>query len=136
MKTRYIVALSMLSGAAIGAISVGGLNAQGKAPGAYVVFAYTDIPDPAGFKEHVGDKAAQVIGSGGGHLLARAASPNEFIMLHPGDTPFQLKRWALIGFDDVAQAKDFWAKQAGQEGRTYIEQHTKGRAFVVEALKQ
>ena len=37
MKTRYAVVLSMLAGAALGAVSVGGLYAQGKAPGAYVV---------------------------------------------------------------------------------------------------
>jgi uncharacterized protein (DUF1330 family) len=135
MRTRYAVALGMLAGIAIGAVSVGGLYAQGKAPGAYVVFAYTDIPDAAGFKEHVADKARATIEAGGGHLLARAASPAEFIHLRQGDTPFQLKRWALIGFDSVQQAKDFWDKSAGQEGRTYIEQHTKGRAYIVEALK-
>ena len=37
MKTRYAVVLSMIAGAALGAASVGGLYAQGKAPGAYVV---------------------------------------------------------------------------------------------------
>jgi uncharacterized protein (DUF1330 family) len=128
--------VALLAGVAIGAGSVGGLNAQGKAPGAYAVFTYTDIPDPAGFKEHVGNNAQQVISSSGGQLLARAAAPDEFIILRPGDTPWQLKRWALIGFENAQKAKDFWAAQAGQEGRKYIEEHTKGRAFVVEALKQ
>ena len=136
MKTQYVLGLGMLVGAAIGAISVGGLSAQGKAPGAYVVFAYTDVPDPAGSKEHVLDKSQQVISAAGGRILTRASGANEFVMLHPGDTPFQLKRWALIGFDNVAQAKEFWAKQAGQEGRIYIEQHTKARAYAVQAMDQ
>ena len=50
MKTRYPIALSMLAGAALGAISVGGLYAQGKTPGAYVVIDITEIKDPDLFK--------------------------------------------------------------------------------------
>jgi len=37
MKTRYVTLLSLLAGAAIGALSVGGLYAQTKSPGAYVI---------------------------------------------------------------------------------------------------
>jgi len=43
MNSRYAVALSTLAGVAIGAVSVGGLYAQGKAPGAYVVVAFSDL---------------------------------------------------------------------------------------------
>ena len=136
VRAQYSAGLGILLGVAIGAISVGALNAQSKTPGAYLIFAYTDVPDPAGFKEHVLDKAQQTIEAGGGRVLARAAAPNEFVMLVPGDPPFPLKRLSLLGFDSVAQAKEFWTKQAGQEGRSYIEQHTKVRVFAVEAAKQ
>ena len=136
MKTKYAVALALLAGVAIGGVSVGGLNAQGGAPGAYAVFVYTDIPDAEGFKKAVADNAKEVIGSGGGQILARAASPGDFTVLHAGEGGFPLKRWVLIGFKDVDQAKKFWDGPAAKSGgRAYIEQHTKARGYVVEALK-
>ena len=48
MKTQFTAALAFVAGIAIGAVSVGALYAQGKAPGAYAIVAYTEIADPAG----------------------------------------------------------------------------------------
>ena len=76
MKTQYTVALSMLAGVALGAVSVGGLYAQGKAPGAYAIVTYTEIADPAAYKANVSDKTPAMIDKAGGHLLwPRMTSP-------------------------------------------------------------
>jgi hypothetical protein len=85
MKTKYTVALSMLAGVALGAVSVGGLYAQGKPPGAYAIVAYSDIPDPAAFKANVVDKAPALIEKLGGHLLV---ATSDITVLREGTPPF------------------------------------------------
>lgn len=130
MKTRYVVILAMLAGAALGAAAVNGLNAQGKAPGAYAVFTYTEIPDPAGFKTNVADTAVDIAKKHGGNFIVRTAV---FSVLREGTPPFPLKRYAIIAFDSVQQAKDWYNSADVKDGRTYLEEHTKGRAFVVPA---
>ena len=133
MRTRYTVVLSMLAGAALGAISVGGLYAQGKTPGAYAVIVFTDLGDQAAFKTNVLDKAVPTIPKHGG---TRIVATQEFTLLREGTPPFPLKRYVLIGFDNVQQAKAWYGSGDMKDVNAYIEQHTKGRAYVVEALKQ
>jgi hypothetical protein len=84
MKTQYTVALSMLAGVVLGAVSVGGLYAQGKAPGAYAIVTYTDIPDPAGYKANVLDKGPAIIEKNGGHLLV---ATNDITVFREGTPP-------------------------------------------------
>ena len=45
MKQYMTIGMAMVA-AALGAVSMGGLYAQGKAPGAYAIVTYTDIADP------------------------------------------------------------------------------------------
>jgi uncharacterized protein (DUF1330 family) len=130
MKTLYTVALSMLVGVALGAVSVGGLYAQGKSPGAYAIVAYSDISDPAGYKATVSDKAPALIEKLGGHMLV---ATNDITILREGTPPFPIKRFALIGFDSVEQAKDWYASPDLKDMRAYINENTKGRAFAVKA---
>ena len=47
MNRPIALGLAMLTGAVFGAAAVSGLNAQGKAPGAYVVIDISTISDPA-----------------------------------------------------------------------------------------
>jgi hypothetical protein len=51
MKARSAMGTGILAGIAIGALSVGGLYAQGKIPGAYAVVAFSDFGDAAAFKK-------------------------------------------------------------------------------------
>jgi uncharacterized protein (DUF1330 family) len=131
MRTQYTVALSMLAGVAVGAVSVGGLYAQGKAPGAYAIIAFSDVGDPAAFKANVLDKAPEVIKKHGGHFVVRT---NDITALRAGDPP--LKRYVIIGFDGVQQAKAWYGADDMKDINAYNEKHTKGRAFVVEAALQ
>jgi uncharacterized protein (DUF1330 family) len=133
MKTRYAVALAMAAGAVLGAISVGGLYAQGKAPGAYVIITFTDLGDRAAFKANVIDKAGPLVQKAGGRALV---ATEDFTVLRQGPTPWVLKRYAILGFDSVQQAKDWYAANNMKGINTYNEQQTKGRTFIVEAVKQ
>jgi len=130
MKTQYTVALSTAAGIALGAIGVGGLNAQNKAPGAYVAVGYTEIENQAEYKANVVDRAPALIQKFGGHLLV---ATNDLTVLREGAPPFPIKRYALIGFDSVQQAKDWYASPEMKEIREYIDAHTKGRSFAVKA---
>ena len=44
-------AVTLLAGVALGALTIGGLNAQSKAPGAYAVVDITEVTDPEAFKQ-------------------------------------------------------------------------------------
>jgi uncharacterized protein (DUF1330 family) len=126
MKLHYTVVLSMLAGAAIGAVSVGGLYAQGKAPGAYAIVAFSDMGDPAAFKSNVLDKAPEAVKKHGGNFIVRT---NDITVLRAADPP--LKRYIVIGFDSAQQAKAWYASEDMKGINAYNDQHTKGRAFVV-----
>ena len=129
MKTRYTVALSMLAGAAIGAVSVGGLYAQGKAPGAYAVFALTDIGDPAAYKTNVVDRAVPLIKQHGGKIIV--ATNDVTVFREPA-----LKRLVVIAFDSIPQAKGWYDSDDMKSTRAYFEQHSKGSGAVAEAASQ
>ncbi len=130
MKTRYTVALSVVAGVAIGAVSVGGLYAQGKSPGAYAVIGFSDMGDPAAFKANVGDKAPDIAKKYGGSFVVRT---DEMTVLRAADPP--LKRYIIIGFDNVQKAKDWYGSNEMKAINSYNEAHTKGRVFVVETLR-
>ena len=130
MKTQYTVALSMLAGVALGAVSVGGLYAQGKAPGAYAIVTYSEIADPAAYKANVSDKSQGIMEKAGGRLLA---ATYDITVLREGTPPFPLKRIAIIGFDSIQQAKDWYALPDRKDIQAYIDANTKGRAFAVKA---
>jgi uncharacterized protein (DUF1330 family) len=131
VKTRYTIILAMLAGAALGAASVNGLNAQNKAPGAYAIVAYSDVGDPAAFKENVLDKAPDAIKKHGGRFIVRTT---EITTLRAADPP--IKRYVIIGFDNVQQAKAWYGSDDMKGVAAYNEQKTKGRVFAVETLPQ
>jgi uncharacterized protein (DUF1330 family) len=131
MRPLYTLAVGLLAGATIGALSVGGLYAQGKVTGAYAIVAFSDFGDPAAFKKNVGEPSPAVIKNHGGHFVART---DTVTVLRAAEPP--LTRYVIIGFDSVQQAKDWYDSEDWKPIRTYLEQHTKGRAFAVEAAPQ
>jgi uncharacterized protein (DUF1330 family) len=131
MKTKMTLLLGMMAGAAIGAVSVTALDAQTKAPGAYAVVAFSDFGDAAAFKTNVGEPSPGVIKKYGGRFMART---DTVTVLRAADPP--LARYVIIAFDDQTQAQTWWSSDDWKPIRTYLEQKTKGRAFVVDALPQ
>jgi uncharacterized protein (DUF1330 family) len=107
------------------------LSAQGKPPAVYAIVAFNDIGDPAGFKTNVGDKAPDIVKKHGGHFLARTDNVTPLRAAEPA-----IKRYVIISFDSAQQAKAWYESSDMKSINAYNEQHTKGRAFLVEALAQ
>jgi uncharacterized protein (DUF1330 family) len=126
MKTRYIVALSMLAGAALGSAAIQGLHAQAK-PKAYTVSetelldataqaAYTPLAQAA--QRNAG---ARPLRTGGGKVVAiEGAAPP--------------KRVAITEWDSLEQAQAFYNSAAWKD---LAPQRDKGlkliRRYAVEA---
>jgi uncharacterized protein (DUF1330 family) len=123
MKTRYAVALSMVAGAALGAVSVGGLYAQGKAPGAYVVIDISEIKDVELFKT-IFAKTGSAASFGGHNIMA-----SEKIEALHGTPP---KRFVVTAFDNAEKAKAWDASAAAKEITAIRQKSTTSRAFIVE----
>ena len=77
-----------------------------KSPGAYVVVAFNEISDPAGFKTNVSDKAPEAVKKHGGNFIVRT---DNITVLRPGEPP--IKRYIVIGFDNAQKAKDWYNSQ-------------------------
>jgi uncharacterized protein (DUF1330 family) len=122
---RYVtLGMAMLAGAALGAAAVGGLHAQGKAPGAYAVIDISEISDPAVFKTLLPKVAASNAAFGGQNVIL-----TENIVALDGTPP---KRFVLISFDSIDKAKA-WDSSAAQKEITAIRQKSaKSRAFIVD----
>jgi uncharacterized protein (DUF1330 family) len=134
MKTRYVAMLSMLAGATLGALSIGGLYAQGKAPGAYAIIAFTDVGEPAAYKANVLDKALEPVKKYGGQFIVRTTEITSLRPLPAGEPP--LVRYVIIGFDDAQQAKTWYGSEEQKAINAYVNEHTKGRIYLVPAFSQ
>jgi uncharacterized protein (DUF1330 family) len=128
MKQFFGVGIGMLAGAVLGAAAVTGLHAQAKSPGAYVIISYSDIGDAAAFKAAVGDKAPDAIKKGGGRFIVGS---NDIIPLRAANPP--VKRFALIAFDSVQQAKTWYGSDDMKGINEFNEAKTKGHSFIVAA---
>ena len=123
MKTRYATLLSLLAGAAIGALSVGGLYAQTKSPGAYVIVDISQVTNPDGFKQ-LFPKAPAAVAAFDEQFLTRT----EKITALDGTPP---KRFVIIGFESVDKAKAWDASAAQKEVNDIRMKNTNSRSFIV-----
>ena len=123
MKARYTFVLSMVAGAALGAVSVGGLYAQGKAPGAYVVIDISEINDAELFKT-IFAKAGSIVPFGGHNVIR-----TEKIGALEGTPP---KRFVVTAFDTADKAKAWAASAPAKEIAAIRQKSTTSRAFIVE----
>ena len=127
MKTRMIVALSMLAGATLGAAAIQGLHAQAK-PKAYTVIE-VEVMDEAALKAHLPPVEA-ALAAAGGHYLNTGGGR---IMSHFGDPP---KRVAIIEWNNLDQAKAFYDSGVW---KTFLPDREKVvktiRRYTVEAVK-
>ena len=126
MKTRYVVALSLLTGIAVGGAAIQGLHAQMKPP-AYVVIPILKINDAAAFKAGVVDRpnAAAAIKAAGGEWIIRN---NKFTKL-TGNPP---ERLIIIKFDSIEKAQAFENTPAQKEVNAIREKTTNSLSFIVE----
>jgi uncharacterized protein (DUF1330 family) len=116
----------LLAGVAIGAVTVGGLNAQGKAPGAYAVVDIAEVTDPEGFKQII-PIAGPAAEKAGGKYIART----EKITSLDGTPP---KRVVIIAFDSVDKAKASHDTADQKKVDAIRAKTTKSRVFVAEGM--
>ena len=96
MKTQFAVALSLLAGAAVGAVAIDTLHAQAT-PKAYVV-TEVEILNPEAQAAYL-PKVGEVIKSSGGTYLARGG---KVVMLEGSDAP---KRVTIVAYDSLEKAQ-------------------------------
>ena len=124
--SRYLMlGLATLAGAAVGAVAVNGLHAQGKAPGAYAILDISDVVDPDLLKQIVA-KAVAPVKAGGGQYLART----DKITSLTGTPP---KRIVILAFDSTDQAKAWYDSPAQGEVNAMAAKAIKGRWYVVDS---
>jgi uncharacterized protein (DUF1330 family) len=126
MKPYFKLVFALLTGVGIGAVMIGGLNAQGKAPGAYAVVDITEVSDPEGFKALL-PLAGPAAEHAGGKFIART----DKITALDGTPP---KRFVIIAFDSVDQAKAWTASAEQKKVDEIRSKTTKSRAFTVEGM--
>ena len=126
MKTRYVVALSLLTGVAIGGAAIQGLHAQAKPP-AYVV-AEIDVSNQDGFVKEFAPLAVKALATGSGyHAIARGGRT----MSIEGAPP---KRIVINAFDNMDEAMKAYNSQAYKDARKIGDKYGKFRIYAVEGV--
>ncbi len=131
MNRLFLVGLSMLAGAAMGAIAIKGFDkaqAQAKPP-TYVVIDIAEMTDPEGFKAIPNSPAASPAGAAalGGRYVIRT----ETMTALDGTPP---KRLVVLAFDSKEKAQG-WADSQGVKDINVIRaKTTKSRSFIVEGF--
>ena len=125
MHQRIAMGLAMLASAAFGAVSVSGLKAQNKAPGAYAVIDISEITDSDTFTKQLLPKATPPVTAFGGQFIVRT----ENTVAINGTPP---KRFVVIAFDSMEKAKAWENSPAQKEIDALRAKSTKSRAFIAD----
>jgi uncharacterized protein (DUF1330 family) len=126
MKTRYVLPIAVVVGAAVGGSAIQLLHAQG-APPVYAIVDISEITDPEGFKTLV-PKAGPATAAFGKFIVR-----TDNIIAGDGPAP---KRFVVIAFDSLAKAKAWDASAAQQEVTAIRLKSAKSRQFFVEGMPQ
>lgn len=124
MKTRYMLAIAVVAGAAAGGSLIQGLHAQAT-PKAYVV-TEIEVIDQEAQNAYI-PKVGEVIKSTGGTYLARGGK----ILALEGEAP---KRVTIVVYDSLEKAQasrksPAWAALSAERSKAI-----KARSFVTEGL--
>ena len=125
MKTRDVIALSLLTGMAFGAGAVQVLHAQAKPP-AYVV-AEIDVHDAAYDKEYVPGAIKAIIDGGGTYIVRGGATASFF-----GEPP--KPRVAIMVFANMEAAKAAFTSPAYLEAKKAGDKYASFRVYAVEGM--
>ena len=127
MKAGYVIALSTLSGAVIGAAAVQTLHAQSKPP--VFLVGLQDTSNVEGFNKEYAPIARQSIRNHSGRPLA-ASVP---IMIE-GTAP--AGRVAIIQWESVEQLKDWYNSPEYQKAREIGNKYAKFTLMAIEGIAQ
>jgi len=133
MKAHYTVALSMLAGAALGAVAIQGLHAQAKPP-VYLV-TEIDVTNPEAYGKEFAPKAQATIKAAGGRLIAiggtggAGAKP---VTAFDGTAP---KRVTIQLWDSLEQLKGWYNSADYQAALKIGEKYATFRRFAIEGAQ-
>jgi uncharacterized protein (DUF1330 family) len=127
MKRYQTIVLSVLAGAAIGALTVHGLHAQAKPPAFAVV--ENDVRNPEAYAREFAPLAGKALTEAGGKFLARRGR----IVAVDGEQP--KSPVTLLVFENVEKAQVAFAGPY-REARKIGDQYATHRIYIVEGLPQ
>jgi uncharacterized protein (DUF1330 family) len=127
MQMKYMLAVAVVAGAAVGGSVIQGLHAQATPP-AYAIVDISNISDPEGFKTLI-PKAGPAAAAFGGKFIVRT----DKITATDGTPP---NRFVIIAFDNLEKAKAWDASEAQKEVTAIRLKNTTSRQFLVEGMPQ
>jgi uncharacterized protein (DUF1330 family) len=127
MNRSIALGLAMLAGGAIGATAVNALHAQGKAPGAYAVIDISAFTDPDLYKTLLPKAGPAMAAFPDAKFVIRTQN----ITALDGTPP---KRFVVIAFDSMDQAKAWNASAGQQEVNAIRMKSSNSRSFIVEGM--
>jgi uncharacterized protein (DUF1330 family) len=128
MKTQYALALTLLTGVAIGAVAVQGLHAQAKPP-VYQV-SLIDVKNADAYAKDYVPTVRAAIKAGGGRAIAASAKVTPI----EGDAP--KSRVAITQWDSVEQYQAYRNTAAFKDARKIGDQYATFNSFLVEGVPQ
>jgi len=128
MKTRYLVALSVLAGVAVGAAAMQALHAQAEPP-AYVV-GEIEVRNATLYDQAYVPAAMKAIADGGGKYIVRGG---ESAALY-GQPP--KGRIAIMVFENMEKAKAAFDSAAYRAAKKVGDKYADFRIYAVEGLPQ
>jgi uncharacterized protein (DUF1330 family) len=127
MKTRTSIALAVIAGFGLGAVSIHTLHAQAKPP--VFTIAEIDVSNTEAYGKEYAPKAQAIIRAKGGKVLAGS---NNVTMLEGAPA----KRIAIHQWESLEKAKAWHGSKEYKENRKIGEKYAKFRILAVEGLPQ
>jgi len=125
MQTHLKLALAVLAGLSMGVAGAAAIHVQRtKTPPGYVI-AEVEVTNPTTMQEY-GEKAPQIVASFNGHYVVRCGD----VQTLEGEPPKGCI--AVIGFDSVQKAREWYDSPAYAAIRPFRQNSTKSRLFIVE----
>jgi uncharacterized protein (DUF1330 family) len=126
MTRTVALGFSMLTGYLLGGVSVSGLHANNKPPGAYAIIEVNEITDRTSL-DAVFRKMREVSETFGGQTIVEAHNIIGRDMVPPN-------RFAVIAFDSMEDAEAWSTSSAQGELDQARDTWAKGRSFLVDGL--
>ncbi len=126
MNTRVSIALSLIAGFGLGAVSIDALHAQAKPP--VFVVAEINVSNVDAYMKEYQPKAAELVKKNGARLLA-AANPKAL----EGKAP---TRVAVQQWESMEKVNAWYNSKEYKENRKIGDKYAKFRSFSIEDLPQ
>lgn len=126
MKNIRVAIVSLLAGAALGALGGQALHAQAKPP-AYVVGEIDVADQERYFKDYVPPAVKAIVDGGGKYIVRNGKSVSLY-----GEPP---KALAIMRFDSLEHAQAVFGSKAYTDAKAIGDKYAKFRVYAVEGLE-